>query len=63
MLGLIYLIHITFVIPVSMYSPGSSRLRLWFGWWIGWLIGMLMMAGALILTSHFLPNQSFKIDF
>lgn len=61
--GGIYLIHATFIVPVLILRPGSSRSRLWFGWWIGWLVGMLSMGGMIMLIRYFLPGQPFDVGF
>ena len=59
----VFLVHHTFFVPVSVYCPSCSRVRILIGWLVGFAAMMSVMYGMDSLLRYFLPDQSFRIGF
>ena len=60
----VFVVHHTFLVPVSIYCPSRSRVHILIGWLISTLITAVVILGVVGATlAHLFPGQSFSIGF
>ncbi len=45
-----YVIHITFIVPISVLYPATTKPKLWFGWFVGFTLPVLVLVAVLLLV-------------